>query len=181
MSTRDNDDTNRRAPLPSHLKRWPGLYVRAGGRIVEAPAEDIELAQTYPEWPDKGAVVEGKRLTILTNVRPYRINEEVRIIHVLEVVDPGHQVYIMGPKPVYGEYINNRLATAPPPEGDPLVPLEYNGTTLTSPAVDYNYEIASYVFPEPGIYRIVWELQRLQSNILIIKVEEARPTSPSGR
>ena len=39
---------------------------------------------------DKGEIVGGKRLTILTNKDRYKPDEEVRVIHVMEAVEPGH-------------------------------------------------------------------------------------------
>jgi hypothetical protein len=157
---------------PEYLQHWPGLYVREGNQVVEAPAEDSSLARGYPRWPAKGPVQGGRRLTIMTRKTSYQPGEAVRVIHVVEFTEPGHDAYIMGPKPVYGEYVDDQLATPPPPEGDPLVPLDYDGATLPSPAVDYNYEITSYTFDQPGMHQIFWRLDTLQSNVLTLTVEE---------
>ena len=41
---------------------------------------------------------------------------------------------------------------------------------LESPAVDYNYDITSHVFDEPGIHEIQWVLGPWASNVLKIEV-----------
>jgi hypothetical protein len=170
MAFRANQDNEDLLGLPEYLKRWPGLYQREGGRIVEASPQDIAVARSYPRFNDKGLIVDGKRLTILTENTTHRLDEEVRIIHVVEFTEPGYQAYIMGPKPIYGEYVNDELVTEAAPSGDPLVPVEYSGATLPTPAVDYNYDITSYRFQMPGLYRIQWRMGSLQSNILSIEV-----------
>jgi hypothetical protein len=161
--------------IPEHLRRWPGLFVREGDRIIEAPAEDQSIARSYPAWPDKGAVTAGMRITIMTKKKTYHIEEAVRVIHVFEATEPGHEVYVMGPKPIFGEYVDDLQATEPPPDvEDPWIPTMYDGATLPSPAVDYNYEITSYTFAEPGIHRICWRLGPLQSNVLEVEVIDSQ-------
>jgi hypothetical protein len=63
-----NDDRQREGlpELPEHLQRWPGLWVREGDRIADAPARDAAVARSYPRYRDKGPVAGGKRITILT-------------------------------------------------------------------------------------------------------------------
>ena len=158
----------------AYLYRWPGMYVRAGGRIVEAPQADAEVARRYPGHAGKGPVIEGCRITILTARTAYALDEEIRVIHVVDVVLPGREVYVMGPKPVFDEYVNDQPVTPPCPPGDPLVPHEYNGVTLPSPAVDYNYDITVYRFDRPARYRIQWRPGRLRSNVLEIDVQANR-------
>lgn len=156
---------------PEYLRRWPGLYVREGDRIVEAPPNDVAVAKTYPTFEDKGEIVDGRRITILADsTRHYQPDDEVRVIHVVEYTEPGFQVYVMGPKPVYGETVNGELVTDPVPDLDPLQPSDYSGVTLPSPAVDYNYDITSYSFERPGVYYIQWQLRELKSNILTVNV-----------
>jgi hypothetical protein len=171
MSGEQNNENEALNDIAQYLKHWPGLYVREGDRIVEASAEDASVARNYPHWPDKGPITDGKRLTIMTRKTVYQVNEEIHIIHVVEVIEPGHQVYVMGPKPIYGEYLDDRLVTEPPPEGrDPLVPAFYDGLTLPSPAVDYNYDITSYSFSEQGTHQIYWKLDSLRSNLLTVEI-----------
>ena len=150
---------------------WRGLYVRARDKVVPAPEDDVRVARGYPGWADKGTVVDGMRLTILTKDAKCAVGAEIRVIHVLEVVEPGRKVYIMGPKPVFGEYVDQAPATPPPPEGeDPFVPSTYNGMTVPSPAVDYGYEITQYRFERPGVHEIWWRLPPLESNVLRLEV-----------
>jgi len=162
-----------------YLKRWPGLYVRDGNRILDAPPRDVAVAKSYPRFQDKGQIVDGRRITILTESTIHRPGDEVRILHVVEFTEPGYQAYIMGPKPVYGEYVNDKLATEPVPAGDPLVPADYSGVTLPTPAVDYNFDITSYIFQAPGIYRIQWRLGLLKSNTLAVTVESMKQMAPA--
>ena len=151
-------------PVPEHLRRWPGLFVREGDKIVEAPPEDVAVAKSYVTFPNKGEVKNGYRTTIMTKKSQYRVDEEVRVIHMLEVVEPGHKVFVMGPKKIYGEYVDGRLVTAPRPSV-----WSYNGLVAQSPEVDYNYEITTYRFNEPGTHKIVWK-EGVESNTLVIEV-----------
>jgi hypothetical protein len=158
-------------PLPPHLAQFPGLYVRKGDQIIDAPPADVAVAKSYPRSKDKGPVIDGHRLTILAAKRRYRVGEEVRVIHVHEVVATGEMVYVMGPKPIRGELLDNKLATPMVlADGDPFVPEIYDGVTLQSPAADYNWEITSYRFSAPGTHRIQWRLGKFDSNALIIEV-----------
>lgn len=148
------------------------LFVREGDRIVPAPPEDIEVARGYPAFSDKGAVHRGYRLTILTRSTRYRAGEEVRVIHVCEAVEPGSVLYVMGPKRVYGELVDGRMATDPPPNPEePLVPAQpYDGRVVPGPGVDVNYEITRYRFDNPGEHTISWQLGDLVSNVRRIEV-----------
>jgi hypothetical protein len=157
--------------LPPHLRRWPGLFVREGARIVPAPAEDAAVARGYPTWPDKGREIDGRRLTLLTRATTARVGEPVRVIHVVEVTRPDRTAYVMGPKAVQGEYVDGQLRTdPPPPDTDPLTPLDYDGATRPGPAVDYNHDITSYTFDRPGPHTIVWRLGDLESNTLHLEI-----------
>ncbi len=154
----------------------PRLYVRRGESLDPASDADRRLVEQYPDWPDKGEVVDGRRITIMTGATSCAAGEEVRVAHIFEAVEPGEAVFIMGPKPVYGEYVDGVLATLVPPNPDsPWVPTFYAGATLPSPAVDYGYEITSYRFEESGEHTIVWDLGPLRSNRLVVTV------SPRGR
>lgn len=155
-----------RTDVAEYQRRWPGLFMRQGDRVVEAPREDIEVAKSYPSWANKGAVVGDRRITIMTRATSYRVGEEVRLVHVLEVLEPGQKVFVMGPKTVYGEYVDGRLATAA--ASDPAQ--AYDGRALDSPAVDYNYDITHYRFSEPGRHTIYWQMDELRSNTLDIDV-----------
>jgi hypothetical protein len=83
----------------------------------------------------------------------------------MEVVEPGHEVFVMGPKTICGEYVDGQLATpaAAPAQG-------YDGPVLDSPEVDYNYDITSYRFAQPGIHQIYWKIGDLRSNTLNLEV-----------
>lgn len=153
---------------PEHLTHWPRLYIRKGDKIIDALADDIVVAKSYSATEGKGKVVGGTRLTILAKKDRYRVNEEVRIIHILEVVEPGHRLFVMGPKPIYGEYLDGRPVT--PEEAPERV---YDGLVLDSPNVDYNYEITAYRFSEPGRHRIHWQIGGLRSNTLELEIVAA--------
>jgi hypothetical protein len=172
-NSKSNDDRKDATDIPSYLSRWPGLYVRDNNQIVEASEEDISVARSYPMWRNKGKIMNGKRLSVSTKKTTYQVNEEVRIIHVVEVTELGHMVYVMGPKTIYGEYMDGRLVTERlPAKEEPLVPSTYNGAVLPSPAVDYNYEITSYSFSKPGTHLFQWKLGPLESNMLTLKITE---------
>ncbi|MGV8803580.1 MAG: hypothetical protein ACWA6Y_01290 [Polaromonas sp.] len=156
--------------IPAHLQHWPGLFEWRDGALMQASAADVAVARSYPSYADKGGLVNGRRLTVMSRSRLYRIAEEVRVIHVVEAVEPGQELYIMGPKPVYGEYLDDALVTQQPPQ-DVWAPDTYNGPTLPSPAVDYNYEITAYRFDRAGRHTIEWCIGNLHSNRLAIEVE----------
>jgi hypothetical protein len=161
-----NSEGNQEIPL--YLRQWRGLYVRQGKQIVEALPEDIAVAKRYPTAKDKGAIFGGKRITILTQKNLYRVNEEVRVIHVMEAVERGHELLIMGPKPICGEYVDGILVT------EEKAPEQlYDGPVLESPNVDYNYDITSYRFSELGQHQIYWRIDEMRSNTLILKVVPA--------
>jgi hypothetical protein len=141
------------------------MWIRRGGTIVEAPPNDVATAQSYPSWPDKGELVAGSRLTIMTEKPTYRVGEEVRVIHVKETVEPGHSMHIMGPKKICGEFVDGKLATEEYSEID-----DYDGAIIDTPAIDYNYDVTSYKFSEPGKHTIYWESHSLRSNTLVLEV-----------
>jgi hypothetical protein len=159
--------------MPNHIKsdanHQNGLY---GRKVVEAVDEDMEVAKSYPEWQDKGPVIDGRRLTIMAKKQVYHINEEVRIIHVLEAPLAGYEVYIMGPKEVFNEYVDGHLQgnEVPLDQEDPFTPTEYDGRVLDSPATDFNFDITVYSFVQPGIHEISWQPGKWKSNILAIEV-----------
>lgn len=155
--------------IPNHLRHWPGLFKWRDGVVVEAPAVDVDVAKNYPWFADKGPLVSGMRLTVMSQKLRYRLGEEVRVVHVVEVVEPGRELYVVGPKPIYGECIDGVLVTPAPPD-DVWEPATYNGPTLPSPAVDYNYDITSYRFNRLGVHTIQWRIGNLRSNELAIEV-----------
>lgn len=158
-------------PLPAYLEKFPGLFVRKGDQIVEAPAADVEVARGYARSATKGPLVDGHRLTLLTAKRVYRIGEEIRVVHVHEVAVEGEQVFPMGPKPVRGELIDGKMVTATVlADVDPFQPEVYDGVVLSSPAVDYNWEISSYRFSAPGTRTIQWKVGKFASNALVLQI-----------
>lgn len=159
-------DSGDNLKTPEYLKEWRGLYMRNGDQIVEALQEDIEVAQSYPKVKDKGTLVAGRRITIMCRKDTYYVNEEVRVIHVLDVIESGQQIFIMGPKAVVGEYVDDR-AIASEDSGKPNL---YDGRVINSPGLDYNYDITTYSFPTPGRHTIHWQMGELRSNTLELKI-----------
>jgi hypothetical protein len=106
----------------------------------------------------------------------YKVGEQVRIVHVLEAVDPGLKIYAMGPKPVYDEYIDGKNVC--PKRADAAS--VYDGVVLRSPAADFHYDITSHAFAKPGRHTIQWKGGGhpiegdlgLESNVLTINVVE---------
>src|SRR5205823_3626374 len=133
--------------------------------------EDQSVARGYALSSNKGPAMKGRRLTVLSARKTCRVGEQVRIIHVYEVTEPGHKLWPMGPKAVAGEYVDGKLVTDAKTENS-LHPMMYDGRVLDSPAVDYNFEITSYSFETAGKHRIEWKLDGLQSNVLLIDVSD---------
>jgi hypothetical protein len=159
---------------PTH---WPGMSVRKEGKLVEASLDDQAVAREYPHWPDKGQVSQGIRLTVMTKKRTYLTGEEIRVIHVFEAVDNSVEAYVMGPKPIYGEYIDGKLVTHPAPDSElPWVPTVYDGAVIPGPAIDYNFNITSYKFSKPGKHQLYWQLDGIKSNVLEITVVAPKPS-----
>lgn len=149
----------------------PRLFVRRDGRPVPAPPEDVAVAEGYERWPDKGEPAGGRRLTIMTARSGYAVGEVVRVVHVLEVTEPRLPIYVVGPKPVLEEYIDGALATVPAtPGADPLRPPTYDGPVLQGPGVDFNWEITTHRFTEPGRHVISWRPGALRSNELVLEI-----------
>jgi hypothetical protein len=132
-----------------------------------------EVAERYGEWPDKGPERDGRRLTLLTDTARPRVGDDVRVLHVLEDVRPGRLLYLMGPKPVYGEELDGRPSTPPVPPGeDPFAPGLYDGLVVDSPGIDANFEVTAYRFDEPGRHEVVWRAGDLESNTLELTIGE---------
>lgn len=149
------------------------LYVCRNGTITKAPEEDILVAKGYYNTKNKGAVLNDRRVTVLSKKNNYEVKEEIRIIHVMELLAPGYPIYIMGPKSIYNEYVNDQIQNSATysEEDDPFKPLNYDGRVLQSPGIDFNFEITVYSFDKPGTYRIHWQPGKLKSNTLMIHVE----------
>lgn len=133
-----------------------------------------EMARTAPTPADialyagaEGPESRGYRLTILCATTSVAVDETVRVIHVCESVSGDAELYIMGPKPVYGEYVDDILATEEPPPGeDPFAPATYDGRVLPGPGVDTNYEVMEYAFISPGEHTVQWRPGGNRSNTL---------------
>ena len=162
---------------PSYLVRLATdgeVMARDGrGAIVVSRPDDNAVLRAYPEWTDKGRIAgpAAERLTILSAKSVYSPLEEIRIIHVHEATASGVYVYVMGPKAIYGEYVDGVLtspaATAPPSP--------YDGRVIESPWEDHNYEPSVYRLPV-GDHTIEWRFATLsspvplRSNVLVVKV-----------
>jgi hypothetical protein len=96
--------------------------------------------------------------------------EPVYVFHVVESMSPDVPLHVMCPKPVQGELVDGRLASAAV-EGDPLQPLMYDGEVRQGPGIDTKYEISTYRFLTPGKQVIQWQLGPLRSNMLTLIVE----------
>jgi hypothetical protein len=164
------------APLPDYLVRLAqsgDLYARDGGAIVSAPEADMAVLRGYPSWTDKGPLTGagGERLTILSAKSTYAAGEEVRVIHVHEATKAGVELYVMGPKAIFGEYVDGVLASAAasaPVQG-------YDGRVVPSPGADHNYEVSRHRLAR-GVHTIEWRFATLsgptvlRSNVLRIEV-----------
>lgn len=157
-------------PLPSDSADTP-----PGSDVVRAEAaatkDDVTLTAAYSQWPEKGPLENGQRLTIMTRKDSYEVGEEVRVVHVREVTAHGRDLYVMGPKPVLGEYVDGLLRGQASIDGeDALTPAEYDGRVAKSPGIDDNFEITAYRFTSSGSHEICWRPGRWGSNTLRIWV-----------
>ncbi len=75
--------------IPTYLQHWPGLYIRIGNTIEDAPEEDVTVALRYPLYEDKGKLIDGQRITIMISTDTAAVGDEIRIIHVMEAPEPG--------------------------------------------------------------------------------------------
>jgi hypothetical protein len=127
---------------------------------------DAVLAR-YPEFDDKGPEVGGYRLTLLSAGLAVETGQAVRIVHVCESTSTGAPLYVMGPKTILGEFVDEELASPPVPAGeDPVAPSAYDGRVLPGPGIDANYEITEYVFDTAGRHTVQWRLGEHISNML---------------
>ncbi|MBA3746430.1 MAG: hypothetical protein H0W96_02935 [Solirubrobacterales bacterium] len=132
----------------------------------------MDVREAYERWPDKGPLSDGRRLTLLTLRTTLAPGDTLRVAHVYEVTEPGGDLYVMGPKPVYGEQLDGRPVTPAPPAGDEaLKPLEYDGRVLPSPGIDHNFQTTTYTFTRPGEHALTWQIGELVSNTLAIEVQ----------
>jgi hypothetical protein len=159
------------------LYSWPpdeptGLLERKGDKIVDAPPEDLTVARTYHSFQEKGHVTDGQRITILTSKLEYKIGEPVRVIHVLETIEPGIKVYMLGPKPIAGEYVDGNLVGQKGP-----LRIKKGGMVVDRPIANFNYDTTTYTFSSPGPHTILWmgyggvdDDNPLGSNMIVINV-----------
>jgi hypothetical protein len=161
--------------LPDYMMRLAkegDLYARKGDAIVNAPAADVAVLRRYPAFKDKGPLSRaGERLTILCPKTEYARDEEIRVVHVHEATRPGVELYVMGPKAIYGEYVDGRLASPAAAAPDNV----YDGAVLESPGEDHNYEVSVHRLA-PGIHTIQWRFATLSgptvlsSNVITLRV-----------
>jgi hypothetical protein len=138
--------------------------------VDEGPDRDL-VREAYRGWEDKGPVVDGRRLTVLSAATRVAPGQPALVYHVAEVTEPGRTLWIAGPKAVVGEYVDGAPVTPPPPpDEDPLEPLFYDGKTLPSPGLDLGWEVTEYAFDQPGRHDIQWRLGDLVSNVLTVDV-----------
>ena len=168
-TVKPTDEPSWRRPRPPHLDGWPGLSVRDGDALVDAPEADVAVARAYPDWSDKGPTTDGLKLSIATARVVYHVGEPVRVLHVAEV-SAGMQAHIMGPKPAFSEYVDGALRTVEPEVADyPWVGI-YDGAVLDGPNPDYNFDVTEYRFDAPGVHEIIWRPTPHASNTLRVVV-----------
>ncbi len=92
----------------------------------------------------------------------------------MEELEAGRSLYVMGPKAICGEFVNDSAASMPciTNEPEPWLPMIYNGLTLDSPGMDYNFEITQYRFKTAGTYEIQWRPGECSSNVITVMVSE---------
>ncbi len=156
------------AAVPDYLSRLAdrgSLFVRKGNDITDAPAADIAVLRAYPSFAGKGPLTgaAGERLTILSAKTAYAPGEEIRVIHVHEATLPGASLCVMGPKEVFGEYLDGKLAS----RAAKVQPGAYDGAVLASPDVDTNYDITTYRLPA-GRHTLQWRSDTLSGPAMLV-------------
>lgn len=132
----------------------------------------MDVREVYERWSDKGPLSDGRRLTLLADETALSPGDTLRVAHVYELTEPGGELWVMGPKPVYGEELDGRPVTpAVPADDDPLAPLNYDGRVLPSPGIDTNFEMTTYDFDRPGVHELTWRIGELRSNTLRVEVQ----------
>lgn len=161
------------APKGAWLERLATaeLYVRLPpDKLVVAGAADQAVLRSYPSSPLRGKRVGDRQTTILAASRIYAVGEEVRVIHVLEVFAKGEELFVMGPKPITGEWADGKLVTPPVPTWGPFTMGVYDGAVLQSPGFDVNFEISVHRFDTPGLHHVQWRAGAVPSNVLCVEV-----------
>jgi len=149
---------------------------RSGWEARSATSDDRDVAAAYFEWPDKGDLIDGIRLTVMSGRTSGIVGGEFRIVHALEIVVPGRELYVMGPKPVLGEYVDDQLVSRPAPDDEEAwIPVDYDGATVPSPGVDCNYAVSCLWFSSAGTRTVSWQLGPLRSNQLRLRIEGGAP------
>jgi hypothetical protein len=157
--------------LPDLTGNGDVLLVREGNRLLAAPPQDQAVVRAYPDFEDKGPVIDGYRLTLMPSRATCRLGEPVRFFHICESLSADRPLYVMGPKQVLGEYVDGHLATDQPPvTEDPLAPPSYDGRVSNGPGIDANYEVTEYRFETVGVHTVAWRLGPHASNTVRLDV-----------
>lgn len=112
---------------------------------------------------------DGLTLGIAADRTSVAVGEVVSVAHAVGV-PAGHDAWIMGPKPVYGENVDGQARTEMYETADYPWVGEYDGAVVPGPRVDNNFVVTSYRFATPGKHTIVWSIGGHVSNTLVIDV-----------
>ena len=141
-----------------------------GKELVHADTQTEDLIKSYFTRKDKGKWLDGRRLTIFSDLPTISIGDTVQIFHIYEDCNPKADLYVMGPKRIRGLWVDGKCID----DGDMNTPYPdvdfYQGMTIQCPGWDYNFEITKLTFSEPGQHEIVWKTAGLISNICRIEV-----------
>ena len=79
---------------------------------------------------------------------------------------------LMGPEPICSEYVDGKLVDNKYCDGSRSV----TGSIITHPVTNFNFDITTYRFNEPGEHTIRWKFRMhgdtgLQSNLIDIHIE----------
>ena len=112
---------------------------------------------------------DGLTLGIAADKASVAVGEEVHVAHAVGV-PAGHDAWIMGPKPVYGEIVDGQTRTEMYEIAEYPWVGEYDGAVVPGPRVDNNFAVTSYSCATPGKHTIVWSIGGHVSNTLEIDV-----------
>lgn len=151
----------------------PPCFTRdAHGTPAPCAEPDAAVIRTYATWPAHGRARRHVRFSIGTAATRVKVGARVRILHVMESLDKS-QLWVMGPKAVYGLTVDGKLrGTLGPNVGgsEPWLGETYDGAVEPGPGLDTNFEISEFLFETPGRHTVVWHVGAWTSNTLVFTV-----------
>lgn len=149
---------------------YGGYMERVGDELRNIDAAGEAVIQSYHRFEGKPELVEGRRITLLSEVQTARVGDTIRIFHVYEDQRPEAELYVMGPKAIHGLCIDGKCVEPAGALGDYPEVGVYDGRVIEQPGWDYNFEISKLVFDKEGEHTMEWITCGLVSNVVRVWV-----------